>query len=304
MSAAEKPIRHDFNFSMGDESKRKLDALMARCGQDNLNLLVARGLALVAWAEDQSDDGRIVGSIFYGADEPDFRPLEERPELVRPRPRPQLVPVAVAVVQPVAAPEPEPEPVPDPVPEPEVATAPEPAPELAAEPPAAAALKPAAKAPERTPAEFNGQLKKPKPFRVPERKDDKSDYPAGYAKSPIRSLSELQLDARQRNLPAPIDYEGQPLPAGLNQSHAATLAENMQLGATHFRLMRDLHLVAFKFVATKGWSTFEAHRYRWVRDGWINDGLDPIYSIKAAQDYLLNNDAPAPEPEPEQDHSF
>jgi len=295
MSAAEKPIRHDFNFSMGEESKRKLDALMARCGQDNLNLMVARGLALVAWVEDQSDLGRVVASIRHGEDEPDFRPLEERPELIRPRQRPQLVTVAPPAVQPAA------EPVLEAVPEPEPVTEPvaDPAPKLASTPSAA----PAPKAAERTPNEFNGPLTKPKAFRMPDR-DCKSDYPAGFAKSPVRNLREMQIDAKSRNVAPPIEYQGQPLPVGINQSHAEALVESMRIGATHFQLMSDLFLVAYKYVARKGWCTFEAHRHRWTTDGYINDGLAPIYSLKLAQDYLQNNDAPAPEPEPEQDHSF
>ncbi|MDH1403701.1 hypothetical protein [Pseudomonas sp. GD03730] len=293
MNAAEQPIRHDFNFTMGEESKRKLDALMARCGQDNLNLLVARGLALVAWVEDQSDSGRQVGSIHYGADEPDFRPLEERPELTRRRPRPQLVTVPASAAQPVEAP------VPEPVPEPAPTSAvnPEPTPK-----PARAAPAPVATTPERTPNEFNGPLAKPKPFRVPAKKADK--LPEGYCGSPVRNLTELQIDARTRNVAAPIEYKGQPLPVGLNQSHAAALAENLALGATHFRLESDLALFAFKLVARKGWCTFETGRYRWVTDHWVTGGQAAIYSIKLAQDYLQNNAAPAPEPEPESETWF
>lgn len=296
MNAAEQPIRHDFNFTMGEESKRKLDALMARCGQDSLNLLVARGLALVAWAEDQSDLGRQVGSIHFGADEPDFRPLEERPELTRRRPRPQLVTVPAPVAQPVEAPAPEP--VPEPVPTP--AADPEPEPSPVKEQPAKPA--PVASMPERTPCEFNGPLTKPQPFRMPAKKTDK--LPKGYGGSPVRNLTDLQIDARNRNVAEPIDYQGQPLPVGLNQSHAAALAENMALGATHFRLERDLSLFAFRFLPRKGWCTFETGRCRWVTDHWVTGGQAAIYSIKLAQDYLQNNAAPAPDPEPESETWF
>lgn len=74
--------RHDIIFSMSESSRTRVDGLLARCGHTNLNLLLARGLALVEWVQDQIDLGRTVGSVIYG--EQELAELRERAELLKP----------------------------------------------------------------------------------------------------------------------------------------------------------------------------------------------------------------------------
>lgn len=74
--------RHDVIFSMSESSRARVDGLLARCGHTNLNLLLARGLALVEWVQDQIDQGRTVGSVIYG--EQELAELRERAELLKP----------------------------------------------------------------------------------------------------------------------------------------------------------------------------------------------------------------------------
>lgn len=84
--------RHEVLFTMSAQSMQRTLALLKRCGHQNLNLLLARGLALVEFVLDQVDQGRSVGSVILGED--GFLPLRERPELVTPRggAKPRAVP--------------------------------------------------------------------------------------------------------------------------------------------------------------------------------------------------------------------
>lgn len=82
MESADLPIRHEILFSMSEASMAKTRALMEKCGHSNLNLLLARGLALAEWVESQNERGRAVGSM--DGDGNDFWELHERPDLLKP----------------------------------------------------------------------------------------------------------------------------------------------------------------------------------------------------------------------------
>ncbi|WP_439254466.1 hypothetical protein [Pseudomonas monteilii] len=92
MQHAQAQERHEVLFTMSAQSMQRTTALLKRCGHQNLNLLLARGLALVEFVLDQLEQGRSVGSVILGED--GFLPLRERPELVTPREgaRPKAVP--------------------------------------------------------------------------------------------------------------------------------------------------------------------------------------------------------------------
>lgn len=95
MEAVKLPARHEIVFSMSEASMAKTQALMEKCGHTNLNLLLARGLALAEWVQDQMARGRMVGSLDDNGE--GFWELHERPELLAPsKPAPlAIAPVAV-----------------------------------------------------------------------------------------------------------------------------------------------------------------------------------------------------------------
>jgi hypothetical protein len=292
MNAAEKPNRHDFNFSMGDESKRKLDDLMARCGHTQLNLTVARALALLAWVEDQSDLGRVVGSIRYG-DELDFAELEERTELLRPRPRPQLVTTLPPVPKPapIITPAPAPEPVttqasvvPAAIP-----ADPEPAPvnpKLVARPKVAPAPK-AAPARARSHRVVNPSAMKP---------DDNG---------PIKTHAFLVSMSKVRNLLPPIEYCGHSVPGNLYVDQLQRLIEvrDRLPTATHFRINTLDHKVFFcGYTPGKGWCALSDATDQWERDPQLTAGVTWIYPVGPAIEYLKRHGKESPH-EPEFDES-
>jgi hypothetical protein len=278
MNAAEKPKRHDFNFSMGDDSKHRLDELMARCGHNQLNLLVARGLALLAWVEDQSDRGRIVGSIRYG-DEPDFMELEERPELLRPRTRPQLVasaaPVASASPQTVSAPTPEPDPVPEtPAPDPDPAPL---NPKLVARPRVAPA-------PSAAPRERSRRAVSLAPMTP----DDEG---------PIKTYKFLERMTKVRNMLPPIAFGGHSLPGNLYTEHLTRLTEiaDRHPTATHFRINAlDDELFFCGYMPRKGWCELNASTEQWAKDHHLETGLAWVYPVLPAIEYLRRHGKPSP----------
>lgn len=286
MNAAERPNRHDFNFSMGAESKRKLDDLMSRCGHTQLNLTVARALALLAWVEDQSDLGRVVGSIRYG-DELDFVELEERAELLRPRPRPHLVPAAAPIAEVVAPIEPAPAPEPTPQPEPAPEPAPvEPAPLTATTNPKLMARPRVAPAPSAPLRERSRRLMKHLAYE----QDDNG---------PIKTLKYLQANCKARGLPQPVAYGVHCMPGNLYKHHEQRLIEIMDNHptATHFRvaaLTEDLSFCSYS--PEKGWCEYDESSGRWIKDMNLYHGASWIYPVIHAVEYLRRFGKESPNP--------
>lgn len=292
--AAPRPPRHDFNFSMGDESKRKLDALMTRCNQSDLNLTVARALSLLAWVVDQADEGRVVGSIRYGADALDFCELQERPELLRQRSRPQLVPSAGPI---------------------DAGGSSASLAHQVAEPATTAAIPETQQAKPSTPAPAAVSYETTNPKLMPREKvrpkaDKTPSRPRGQRlmkhaayqpgeDGPVKSLAFLRALCEVRHLPAPISFGGRALPGNLNVSHKVQLIEmlDLNIGVTHFALSaQDDFMLFYSYAPRKGWCLLNHVSRRWEKDEQANGGLTWIYSISLAVEYLQRNEAAAPNP--------
>lgn len=285
MSAAEKPVRHDFNFSMGDDSKRRLDDLMARCGHNNLNLTVARSLALLEWVIDQVDNERVVGSIRYG-DELDFKQLEERPELLRPRPRPQLVatPVPVVAAESITEAADEPEPAAEPVAE------------VAADP---APLNPKLQARERI---------DPEPAPEPRIRSRRVFQHKAYTPSddgPVKTYEFLRANTVRRGQPAPVKYGNHSMPGNLYLDHMQQLIDAVTLNptVTHFRIDPTDNFISFcGYLPKKGWCDINLVTGQWSPDPHLNGGVWWCYPVDQAIEYLRRHGVSAP-PGPDLDET-
>lgn len=285
--------RHDFNFSMGDESKRKLDALMDRCNQNDLNLVVARALSLLAWVVDQADEERVVGSIRYGADALDFSELQERPELLRQRSRPQLV-TSVAPIDAAGSPAGLGHQIAEPA---KAASEPKPhqskhstlAPAAISyettNPKLMARQKVAPQADAKTPSRPRGQ-----------RLMKHAAYEPGVD-GPVKSLAFLQHLCEVRHLPAPISFGNRALPGNLSASHQSPLVEmlDLNIGVTHFALSaQDDFMLFYSYAPRKGWSVLDPISRRWTKDEQANGGLTWIYPVSLAVEYLRRNEDATP----------
>lgn len=289
MSAAEKPIRHEFKFTMGEASQRKLDDLMARCGHTQLNLTVARALSLLTWVEDESDQGRVVGSIRYG-EELDFRQLEERPELLRPRPRPQLVPASA----PVAALAPQPQPTPEPEPVAEVL--PEPEPVLT---PAPAESKPAAINPKLVAREKVAPV--PNPNDAPRERGRRLMKHKAYKaddNGPVKTIQFLRANCKARGYLPPIEFGEHALPGNLYLDHMDLLTSTIDVNvmATHFQISNFDNDISFcGYLPNKGWCYLNIESHQWEKDHQLNGGVSWAYPVIQAIEYLRRQGKHSPE---------
>lgn len=245
--------RHEIVFSMTPDSMGRVQALLKRCGHQNMNLLLARGLALVEFVLDQIDMGRAVGSVIMG--EPEFLPLRERPELLTPvKSRPGAVTQASS--QPATAPG---EPVstinPKLVPRPRV---------------------PVAEVPEERLPRAR-RLFKHAAFAV---NDD-----AG----PVRSLAFHQERCDSLGLEPPISFNGNALPGELRLHHLDQLqsvmdAESM---ATHFLLCPATDDLAFYgFFPHSGWHRLNVETHAWALDSTVQSGEVSVFPMDIAAFYL------------------
>jgi len=294
VSALEQPARRELVFTASPQSWERIDQVMALQGHDKYSLTVARGFALVQWVLEQQAAGRTIGAMSAAGD---FLPLEERPELLAPRPRMQVV----QDLPPEAAAEPEPAPASAPA---EVA---EPAAEPAPDSPlgalkrleTSAARKEQGQADEAAPkGPTNAQLKKPPKFVVPVRREKVDNRPTGTGKSPIRTLEAERSECLARNEKFPIEHQGKPLPADLNHSCLQYLLGGQKVpDATHFRIAGPSHVGIYGHFPKKDWCVYDPISRRWRPDVQVREGFWKLYSIELAIDYLQRQ--PAPEPVPE-----
>lgn len=244
--------RHEIVFTMNQASMGRVQALLKRCGHESLNLLLARGLALVEFVLDQADLGRAVGSVIIG--EAEFMPLRERPELLAPMKSP--VSAVGAGEQASSAPgRPVDAPNPKLMPRPRVS--------------------PAAVPEERLPRAR--RLFKHAAFAV----NDEA--------GPVRSLAFHQERCDSMGLEAPISFNGHALPGELRLHHLDELQRWMdeEAMATHFLLCPatdDLSFYGY-FPAT-GWHRLNTESRAWALDAAVQAGELSLYPVDLAAFYL------------------
>ncbi|MCK2122167.1 hypothetical protein [Pseudomonas sp. PNPG3] len=294
MSALEQSTRRELVFTASPQSWERIDQVMALQGHDKYSLTVARGFALVQWVLEQQAAGRTIGAMAVGGD---FLPLEERPELLAPRPRMQVVQDSPPVAAPTTA-------------EPDQATALAPA-EATAEPApdsplgalkrleSSAARKEQGQADDTAPkGPTNAQLKKPRKFVVPARREKVDNRPTGTGQSPIRTLEAERAECLARNEKFPIEHQGKPLPANLDHSCLQYLLDGLQVAdASHFRVIGPSHVGIYGHFPKKDWCVYDPISRKWRPDVQAREGFAKLYSIELAIDYLQRQPAPDPAPE-------
>lgn len=276
MSTTDGPVRHDIMFSMSAASHERVILLLSQCGHKNLNLLLARGLALVQWVEDQQDLGRTIGAVIYGDEGVDVAELEERPELLKPQPRPQSLtqPKVVAPV-PVQESAPVVEPTPAPKPEP-VAT---PAPVI-------------------DPAKLVARPKMPPPvtqpkYRAPSGREQVLRAHIPNDNGPVKSHSWVCWKFKQeKRLPPILIGDDRALPGELSLEHLPEL-ERMLVDArhaTHFQLTKENYLAYYAFQhgtgKRGGWCYVEEGSMQLRKDDQCDGGLFAIFPVVMAVEYL------------------
>lgn len=276
MSGQTPQPKHEVVFTLSPAGKTRADALLARCGHRNMSLMIARGLALVEWVEDQIDEGRTVAGVIYGEGDDGnalFTELQERPELLKPVQRPTAAPaVQDAPTASVAAPEtiqaPAPRPASAPVP---VATS--------------ATTNPKLVARERRPPP---PAPAPRP-RSPNRRAEKMTAHIPNDDGPVKTYRWVRWKAEQTNLLPPIQIgEDRVLPGELNMRHLADL-EYMAAQArhvTHFKITKDGDLSYYAYAPKKGWCYVEMCSMQLYKDTNCAGGLFAIFPIVMAIEYL------------------
>lgn len=254
--------RHEIVFSMANDSMARVQELLKRCGHSNLNLLLARGLALVEFVMDQAELGRAVGSVILGEEE--FLPLRERPELLKP-------------MRAGRAPAPHEDNAPQSAPEAAVATL---NPKLMPRPKVLVEDFP------ETPLPRARRLFKHAAFAV---NDD-----AG----PVRSLAFHQERCDSMGLEPPLSYNGHALPGELRLNHLEEFqrvmdAESM---ATHFYLCPCTDDLAFYgYFPNTGWHRMNSETHEWAPESVVQAGELSVFPIDLAALYLRRHGQNLPE---------
>lgn len=270
MSNPAGPVRHDIMFSMSEASKDRVDLLLSQCGHKNLNLLLARGLALVQWVEDQQDRGRTIGAVLYGDEGADVLELEERPELLKPQPRPQSL-TAPKAEAPAPVVEAQPAPKPEPV---------------------------AAPAPAIDPAKLVARPKTPPPvtqpkYRAPSGREQQLRAHIPNDNGPVKTYTWVRwkFDQEKRKPPILIG-DDRALPGELTLDHLSEL-ERMQKDArhaTHFLVTKDGFLAFYGFQGGNGrrggWCYVEEGSMQLRKDDHCDGGLFAIFPVVMAVEYL------------------
>lgn len=269
MSDQAGPVRYDVMFSMSEASHARVNHLLRQCGHNNLNLLLARGLALAQWVEDQQALGRTIGAVLYGEEGADVSELEERSELLMPQPRPQPI-----TAKPVEVPT-----------EPAPAVAPEPAvnPKLVARP-KSTPTKPASQPRHRAPSGREQQLR----AHIPN------------DNGPVKSFAWVRWKCDQEKRKPPILIgDDRALPGELAMEHLAEL-ERMQVDArhaTHFLITVDGFLSFYGYQPGNGtrggWCYVEEGSMQLRKDEHCTAGLFAIFPVVMAVEYLRRQAAPS-----------
>ncbi len=289
MAEQSTPKKHEVGLTLSDAGMARAAALLARQGHNSLQRMIARGLELVEWVEDQQEQGRIICSVVYGDSNSDIslRELQERPDLLGGRaplhvPAP-VQPVEKAPVEVASVEQQEPTPVevdaPEPAPAAPVAESPAPStslpesanPKLVPRPKVAPAPKPA-------PRTSRGENRRMAVANAHRHSDD----------GPVKTLNWVRWDCERKRRTLPICYDGKPLPGALTLEHKEQLiaALNPGYGASHFLIAEDGFVIFYEFVLRKGWHTVLPGTPVREFDPNMNSGLGCIYPVQLAVSYL------------------
>lgn len=300
---AAKP-KHEFVLSLSDSGLARANALLDRLGHRSLQRLVARGLELVEWVENQQDDGRTIAGVVYG-DEVQVFELRERQELIGAAPA-HAVPSGPSIA---------PQPVHQGCPAEDQASVeklpPEmsgdkcetdiPAPSPTAPEPNSAADKVAAMAARGT----RDRKRAPKPTLVssPSRTDNRrmavvnahrhSDEGPVISLARARSLSR-SLGPIRAQISPPIAYQDKPLPGVLTLEHQTELQNAYSSGSapTHFSMNEaDGFICFYEFIPPKGWHQVTPGTLMKSYDPNMFGSMSPLYPLKLAIDYLMDLEA-------------
>lgn len=279
MSDQTGPVRYDLMFSMSEASHGRVIQLLQQCGHNNVNLLLARGLALVQWVEEQQDLGRSIGAVLYDGERVDVTELLEREELLKPQPRPQVLPV-----RPVETIE-KPRPVQNTAPAPE---------------PVSLASSDAAVNPKLVARE-----KKPKPpapprCRAPSGREQQLRAHIPNDVGPVKTYTwvrwKCEMDKRK---PPILIGDDRALPGELTQDHLPEL-ERMLVDAkhaTHFMVTVDGFLSYYGYQPGNGtrggWRYVEEGSMQLRKDDQCEAGLFAIFPVVMAVEYLRRQASPA-----------
>lgn len=300
---AAKP-KHEFVLSLSDSGLARANALLDRLGHRSLQRLVARGLELVEWVENQQDDGRTIAGVVYG-DEVQVFELRERQELIGAAPA-HAVPSGPSIA---------PQPVHQARPAEDQASVEKLAPEMsgdnhatdisaspvAASAPSGAADKVAAMA-ARAPRE---RKRAPKPTLVssPSRTDNRRmavvNAHRHSEEGPVISLARARSLSRslgpiRAQISPPIAYQDKPLPGVLTLEHQAELQNAYSSGSapTHFSMNEaDGYICFYEFIPPKGWHQVTPGTLMKSYDPNMFGSMTPLYPLKLAIDYLMDLEA-------------
>lgn len=277
MSDQAGPVRYDLMFSMSEASHARVTQLLRRCDHNNVNLLLARGLELVQWVEDQQDQGRTIGAVLYDGENVDVAELAERAELLKPQPRPQSIPAKP--VEAVVEPRPSPKPEQAPVPVAGAATTVNPK------------LVPRDKKP--TPAP-------PPRYRAPSGREQQLRAHIPNDNGPVKTYTWVRWKCETENRKPPILIgDDRALPGDLTQDHLPEL-ERMLVDAkhaTHFMVAVDGYLSYYAYQPGNGtrggWRYVEEGSMQLRKDEHCEAGLFAIFPVVMAVEYLRRQAAPA-----------
>ncbi|HAL2109911.1 TPA: hypothetical protein H5X26_004990 [Escherichia coli] len=254
--------RHEIVFSMAHDSMSRVQELLKRCGHGNLNLLLARGLALVEFVLDQAELGRVVGSVILGEEE--FLPLRERPELLKP----------MRAGKPPAEPE---DNVAQSMPEAAVAT-----------------INPKLMPRAKVPVEDFPEAPLPRARRLFKHAAFAVNDDAG----PVRSLAFHQERCDSMGIEPPLSYNGHALPGELRLHHLDDLQRVMDTEsmATHFYLCPATDDLSFYgYFPNTGWHRMNPETGEWAPESIVQAGELSLFPMDLAALYLRRHGHDLPE---------
>ena len=274
MSDQSGPVRYDLMFSMSEASHGRVTSLLERCGHNNVNLLLARGLELVQWVEDQQDSGRTIGAVLYSDENVDVAELAERPELLKPQPRPQSIPVKPVAVA--------------------TGTKPEPVPASAPVGAASAPVNPKLMAREKKPTPAA-----PPRYRAPSGREQQLRAHIPNDVGPVKTYTWVRWKCEMEKRKPPILIgDDRALPGELTQDHLPEL-ERMLVDAkhaTHFLVTVDGFLSYYAYQPGNGtrggWRYVEEGSMQLRKDDHCEAGLFAIFPVVMAVEYLRRQAAP------------
>lgn len=289
MTEQSSPRKHELTLSLSDAGMARAAALLERVGHRSLQRLIARGMELVEWVENQQDMGRTVAAVIKSQPDKVYE-LSEREDLLAPR-------ILAAVDQGQA-------------PKPLLTEAREDG-EKSGQPMygdiSAADIKPQAPAP-AVPDKPGRSAKKRatagKAAAAPSARTENrrmaivnahrhSDSGPVISLRRARMLSDSSSGVRAQ-ISVPIVYQDKPLPAKLTPAHEPELKAAISTGytASHFSMSEeDGHVLFYQFIPPKGWHHVEPGTGIRNFDATMNGGLGVLYPVQLALSYLADLEA-------------